>query len=57
MALKAHYDWDEIEDLLGDGEPPTPDDVSVTDDGRRLDTADAVREFFDELRSVRQRRG
>lgn len=29
--------------------PPTPDDVSITLDGRRLDTKEKVIEFFTEL--------
>lgn len=29
--------------------PPTDDDVSITKDGRRLDTAEKVIEFFAEL--------
>lgn len=51
--LKAHYDWDEVEALLADGEGPTPDDVSITSDGRRLDSADAVVAFFEQLRAER----
>lgn len=30
--------------------PPTPDDLSITLDGRRIDTADTVRELVDEFR-------
>lgn len=51
--LKAHYDWDEVEVLLADGDAPTADDVSITADGRRLDSASAVVAFFDELRAER----
>jgi len=51
--VKEHYDWDEVEALFVGVEPPTTDDVSITDDGRRLDSAPAVRAFFDELRSGR----
>jgi hypothetical protein len=36
--------------LLADAGPPTEDDVSVTRDGRRLDSAKAVIEFVEELR-------
>ncbi len=51
--VKEHYDWAEVEALLASVEPPTTDDVSITDDGRRLDSAPAVRAFFDELRASR----
>ncbi len=51
--LKAHYDWDEVEVLLANGEAPTADDVSITADGQRLDSASAVVAFFDELRAER----
>ena len=33
--------------------PPTSDDVSITKDGRRLDTAEKVIEFFAELEAER----
>lgn len=51
--LKASYRSGELAELLADAEPPTADDVSVTDDGRRLDTAEAVIAFFDEMRATR----
>lgn len=34
--------------------PPTNDDVSITKDGRRLDTAEKVIEFFAELDAERE---
>jgi hypothetical protein len=51
--VKSHYEWDEVEALLAGGDPPTPDDVSITSDGRRLDSAAAVIAFFDELQAER----
>ena len=33
--------------------PPTDDDVSITSDGRRLDTKEKVIEFFAELEAER----
>jgi hypothetical protein len=33
--------------------PPTPDDVSVTIDGRRLDTREKVLAWIDELNAAR----
>ena len=32
------------------GGPASDDDVSITNDGRRLDSAEAVLEFFEELK-------
>ena len=54
--LKASYRSGELTELLADAEQPTADDVSVTEDGRRLDTAEAVIEFFDGLRASRAHR-
>lgn len=51
--VKQSYDWDEVEALFADAEPSTHDDVSITDDGRRLNSIEAVRAFFDEIRSSR----
>ena len=39
-------------DLAGD-RPPTDDDVSITRDGRRLDTPAKVIAFLDEINSQR----
>lgn len=35
--------------MLRDAPPPTSDDVSITTDGRRLDTKEAVLEFMTEV--------
>lgn len=43
----------EFNELFRDAPPPTPDDVSITMDGRRLDTAEKVIEFFAELDAER----
>ena len=53
MTLKQSYDREELEQLFADAAPATPDDVSITDDGRRLDSAEAVIAFFDEMRASR----
>lgn len=47
-------DWDEVSAGARRSGPPTPDDVSITRDGRRIDTADKVREMIAELQQ-RQR--
>jgi len=50
MAIvKRIYRVGELDALLSGGQPATADDVSMTTDGRQLDTAEAVIEFFDEL--------
>lgn len=43
----------EFNELCRDARPPTDDDVSITNDGRRLDTAEKVIEFFAELEAER----
>lgn len=43
----------EFNELFRDALPPTDDDVSITSDGRRLDTAEKVIEFFAELEAER----
>lgn len=40
---------EEFNEMLRDAPPPTLDDVSITTDGRRLDTKEAVIAFFAEL--------
>lgn len=40
---------DEFNEMLRDAAPPTLDDVSITTDGRRLDTKEAVIAFLAEL--------
>lgn len=37
---------EEFNEMLRDAPPPTLDDVSITTDGRRLDTKEAVIAFF-----------
>lgn len=54
-GVRERYEWDDVQRLLGEGDAPTPDDVSVALDGRRLDTAEAVVGFFEELRLERER--
>lgn len=39
----------EFNEMLRDAPPPTADDVSITNDGRRLDSKEAVLEFFAQL--------
>jgi len=53
--VKSHYEWEEVDALLAGGDPPTPDDVSITSDGRRLDSAEAVIAFVEELQAERAR--
>ncbi len=41
--------WAELRARLEGGEAPTDDDVSITKDGWRLDSKEAVREFLAEV--------
>ena len=53
MRVLTWEEWGEMTNgLLG----PTDDDVSITKDGRRLDTAEKVIEFFAELDAEREGR-
>lgn len=51
MRVLTRDEWNE---MARNALPPTPDDVSITRDGRRLDTAEKVIEFFAELEAERQ---
>lgn len=42
--------WEQWAELVRDLAPPTEDDVSITADGRRLDSKEAVIEFFSSCR-------
>ena len=51
--LKDHYDEADLARILDGAPPATQDEVSITNDGRRLDSAEAVVAFFEELREQR----
>jgi hypothetical protein len=53
--MKRRYGPGEANEYVSGGEPSTSDDVSITTDGRRLDSAEAVIEFFAELERQRSR--
>ena len=44
----------ELEERFRDLPPPTPDDVSITLDGRRLDSPEKVRQFLVEVAAIRE---
>lgn len=50
---KRRFGPGEANELVGGGAPSTPDEVSITSDGRRLDSAVAVIEFLAELERKR----
>jgi hypothetical protein len=50
MAVKRAYGPGEATAFVAGGGPPTDDDVSITNDGRRLDSAEAVLAFVEQLR-------
>lgn len=51
--VKREYRPGEAMALVAGVGPPTDDDVSITNDGRRLDSAEAVTAFFEDLREQR----
>jgi hypothetical protein len=53
--MKRRYGPGEANEYVSGGEPSTSDEVSITTDGRRLDSAEAVIEFFAELERERSR--
>jgi len=46
--------FEELADALRSAPPPTADDVSITWDGRRLDSKEKVLRFLAELRAARR---
>jgi hypothetical protein len=48
--VKREYGPGEATALVAGGGPATDDDVSITNDGRRLDSAEAVIAFVEELK-------
>ncbi len=49
-VMKRVFGPGEATAFVAGGGPATDDDVSITNDGRRLDSAEAVVAFFEELR-------
>jgi hypothetical protein len=47
--LRDHYDEGDLAAILYGAQPSTPDEVSVTKDGRPLDSAEAVIAFFERI--------
>ncbi|MDP9402656.1 MAG: hypothetical protein M3P85_04840 [Actinomycetota bacterium] len=47
-------DWPDLKAKMEAGGPPTSDDVSITTDGRRLDSKEKVLEFLAELEAERE---
>ena len=45
-------DWDDVKAAARRGGRPTPDDVTVMSDGRRIDTADKLREVIAEFQHL-----
>lgn len=54
--LKARYDEADLAEILDGAPSATSDEVSITNDGRRLDSAEAVTAFFEELGEQRRAR-
>jgi hypothetical protein len=51
--LRDRYDEADLAAILDGAPPSTPDEVSITKDGRPLDSAEAVIAFFEELHEQR----
>jgi hypothetical protein len=49
----VRWSREQIREMFSGLPPPTSDDVPITRDGRRLDSAEKVRAFLDELNSRR----
>jgi len=45
--------FDEIAEMMRNAPPATADDVTILADGRRLDTAEKVRAWVDEMNAER----
>ncbi|MCU0271466.1 MAG: hypothetical protein MUF83_22880 [Acidimicrobiales bacterium] len=54
-TVKRSYGPGEANEYVSGGGPSTADEVSITTDGRWLDSAEAVIEFFAELERERAR--
>jgi hypothetical protein len=52
-AVKRSFGPGELNEFVSGGPPSTPDEVSITLDGRRLDSAEAVLAFIAELEEQR----
>ncbi len=46
-------EWDALMERMSHGGPPTADDVSITPDGRRLDSKERVLEWVADLDALR----
>lgn len=53
MGAQVLLTGDELVERLRHAPPPTTDDVSITNDGRRLDSAEAVRAWWAEIQKER----
>jgi hypothetical protein len=49
MAARVVLTFRELAEAFEDAPPPTEDDVSITNDGRRLDTFEKAKAYLDEL--------
>ena len=48
-GVRQVFERDEFNALFADMDAPTDDDVSITTDGRRLDSVEAVMAFVEEV--------
>jgi hypothetical protein len=57
MAAQPVMTGDEWVERMRHARPPTPDDVPITRDGRRLDSPEAVRAWLADLAARREAAG
>ena len=48
-SFERVFTREQFNEMLRDAPPPSPDDVTITSDGRRLDSKDAAIAFFAQL--------
>lgn len=53
MSTSLVRSFEEVAEMMRNAPPPTADDVTILADGRRLDSAEKVRAWVDEMNAER----
>ncbi len=53
MSTSLVRSFEEVAEMMRNAPPPTADDVTILADGRRLDSAEKVRAWVDEINAER----
>jgi hypothetical protein len=56
VAVKPVLTAEELAEALRHAAPPSPDDVTILEDGRRIDSREAALAWLEELAAERARR-